>query len=150
MPDLRESASNLHAELLRREFSARDLLGSTLAAIARRKTSSWELRVALCLDEPFVPVDATVAAAVRKAALMLEQAVAIADESGRPAFSIEEACEVFAVLAHDAYGFDLGARYCHGDTNPRRDCCRASLRRRRVRRSSSISSTRFSRALRTG
>ncbi|MGH6819439.1 MAG: hypothetical protein ACREDU_01080 [Methylocella sp.] len=72
MPDLRDSASNLHAVLLRREFSARDLLGSTLAAIACRKTSPRKLRVALWLDEPFAPVDATVAAAVRKAALMLE------------------------------------------------------------------------------
>jgi len=35
MPDLLDSASNLHAALLRREFSARDLLGSTLAAIER-------------------------------------------------------------------------------------------------------------------
>jgi len=33
MPNLLESASNLHAARLRREFSARDLLGSTLAAI---------------------------------------------------------------------------------------------------------------------
>ncbi|MGH6830028.1 MAG: hypothetical protein ACREDG_02625 [Methylocella sp.] len=107
MPDLRDFASNLHAALLRREFSARDLLGSTLAAIARRKTSPRELRVALWLDESFVPVDATAAAAVRTAALMLEQAVAIADESERPAFSIEEACEVFAVLAHALIGAGL-------------------------------------------
>ena len=35
MPDLLDSASNLHAALLRREFSARDLHGSTLAAIER-------------------------------------------------------------------------------------------------------------------
>ena len=35
MPDLLDSASKLHAALLTREFSARDLLGSTLAAIAR-------------------------------------------------------------------------------------------------------------------
>src|ERR1700736_4661452 len=35
MPNLLDSASNLHAALLRREFSARDLLGSTLAAIER-------------------------------------------------------------------------------------------------------------------
>ncbi len=35
MPDLLDSASNLHAALLRREFSARDLIGSTLAAIGR-------------------------------------------------------------------------------------------------------------------
>jgi amidase len=35
MPDLLDSASNLHAALLAREFSERDLLGSTLAAISR-------------------------------------------------------------------------------------------------------------------
>ena len=35
MPNLLDSASNLHAALLPREFSARDLLGSTLAAIER-------------------------------------------------------------------------------------------------------------------
>jgi hypothetical protein len=35
MPNLLDSASNLRAALLRREFSAKDLLGSTLAAIER-------------------------------------------------------------------------------------------------------------------
>ena len=35
MPDLLDSASNLRAALLRREFSARDLLRATLAAIER-------------------------------------------------------------------------------------------------------------------
>jgi len=35
MPDLLDSASNLRAALLRREFSARDLLDATLAALAR-------------------------------------------------------------------------------------------------------------------
>jgi Asp-tRNA(Asn)/Glu-tRNA(Gln) amidotransferase A subunit family amidase len=45
------------------------------------------LRVALRLDEPSAPVDATVEAAVRKAALMLDEAGAIVDESARPAFS---------------------------------------------------------------
>jgi amidase len=35
MLDILDSASNLRAALLRREFSARDLLGSTLAAIER-------------------------------------------------------------------------------------------------------------------
>ena len=50
-----------------------------------RKTSPRGLRVALWLDEPFAPVDATVAAAVRKAALMLEEAGAIVDAAARPA-----------------------------------------------------------------
>jgi amidase len=35
MPNVLDSASNLRASLLRREFSARDLLGATLAAIER-------------------------------------------------------------------------------------------------------------------
>src|SRR5450631_171128 len=35
MPNLLDSASNLRAALLRREFSARDLLAATLAAIER-------------------------------------------------------------------------------------------------------------------
>jgi amidase len=35
MPNLLDSASNLRAALLRREFSTRDLLGATLAAIER-------------------------------------------------------------------------------------------------------------------
>ena len=36
MPNLHDSASNLRAALLRRKFSARDLLGATLAAIERQ------------------------------------------------------------------------------------------------------------------
>ena len=63
--------------------------------------------MALWLDEPFAPVDATVAAAVRKAALMLAKAGAIVDESARPAFSFEEAWEVFAVLIHALIGASL-------------------------------------------
>src|ERR1700690_3616798 len=35
MPNVLDSASNLRAALLRRDFSARDLLGASLAAIAR-------------------------------------------------------------------------------------------------------------------
>jgi Asp-tRNA(Asn)/Glu-tRNA(Gln) amidotransferase A subunit family amidase len=49
----------------------------------------------------------TVAAAVRKAALMLEQAGAIVAESALPAFSFEEAWEVFAVLTHALIGAGL-------------------------------------------
>jgi amidase len=62
------------------------------------------LRVALWLNEAFAPVDATVEEAVRKAALMLEDAGAIVDESARPAFSFEEAFEVTAVLVHALVG----------------------------------------------
>jgi amidase len=43
----------------------------------------------------------------RKAALMLEEAGAIVDESARPAFSFEEAWEVFAVLTHALIGAGL-------------------------------------------
>jgi len=44
---------------------------------------------------------------VRKAALMLDEAGAIVDESARPAFSFEEAWEVFAVLTHALIGAGL-------------------------------------------
>ena len=71
-----------------------------------RKTSPKGLRVALWLDEPFAPVDATVADAVRKAALMLETAGAIV-ETARPAFSFEEAWEVCGVLVHALIGIGL-------------------------------------------
>jgi amidase len=80
---------------------------SAEALASPRKTSPRGLRVALWLDEPSAPVDATVAAAVRKAALMLEEAGAIVDESARPAFSFEEAWEVFAVLTHALIGAGL-------------------------------------------
>jgi amidase len=72
-----------------------------------RKTSPKGLRVALWLDEPFAPVDATVADAVRKAALMLEKAGAIVETAARPAFSFEEAWEVSAVLVHALIGIGL-------------------------------------------
>ncbi len=77
------------------------------ALASARKTSPKGLRVALWLNEPLAPVDATVAEAVRKAALMLEEAGAIVDESARPAFSFEEAWEVFAVLTHALIGAGL-------------------------------------------
>jgi len=72
-----------------------------------RKTSPKGLRVALWLDEPFAPVDATVADAVRKAALMLEKAGAIVEPAARPAFSFEEAWEVCGVLVHALIGIGL-------------------------------------------
>src|SRR3984893_16582653 len=68
----------------------RDPLMPAEALASPRNTTPRGLRVALWLDEPFAPVDATVAAAVRKAALMLAEAGAIVDESGRPAFSFEK------------------------------------------------------------
>jgi len=72
-----------------------------------QKTSPKGLRVALWLDEPFAPVDAKVADAVRKAALMLEKAGAIVEPAARPAFSFEEAWEVSAVLVHALIGIGL-------------------------------------------
>ncbi|MGH6813650.1 MAG: amidase [Methylocella sp.] len=72
-----------------------------------RKTSPKGLCVALWLDEPLAPVDVTVAATVRKAALMLEEAGANVDAAARPAFSFEEAWEVFAVLTHALIGAGL-------------------------------------------
>ena len=76
----------------------RDPSTSAEALASPRNTSPRGLRVALRLDEPSAPVDATVEAAVRKAALMLDEAGAIVDESARPAFSFEETWEVFVVL----------------------------------------------------
>jgi len=85
----------------------RDRSASAEALASPRNTSPGGLRVALWLDEPSAPVDATVAAAVRKAALMLEESGAIVDESARPAFSFDEAWEVFAVLTHALIGAGL-------------------------------------------
>jgi amidase len=72
-----------------------------------RKTSPKGLRLALWLDEPFAPVDAAVADAVRQAALMLEKAGAIVDATARPAFSFAEAWEIFALLTHALIGAGL-------------------------------------------
>jgi hypothetical protein len=65
---------------------------------ASRAARPAPLEGALWLDEPFASVDATVAAAVLKAALMLAEVGPIVDESARPAFSFGEAWEVIAVL----------------------------------------------------
>jgi amidase len=72
-----------------------------------RKTSPLGLRVALGLDEPLAPVDATVKEAVRKAALLLEKNGAIVDAAARPGFSFEEAWEVSAVLLYALIGIGL-------------------------------------------
>jgi amidase len=69
----------------------RDPLMSAETLVSPRHTLLGGRRVAPWLDEPSAPVDATVAAAMRKAALMLEKAGVIVDESARPAFSFEEA-----------------------------------------------------------
>jgi amidase len=74
---------------------------------ASRAARPAPLEGALWLDEPFASVDATVAAAVLKAALMLAEVGPIVDESARPAFSFGEAWEVFAVLTHALIGAGL-------------------------------------------
>ncbi|MCI0598130.1 MAG: amidase [Beijerinckiaceae bacterium] len=85
----------------------RDLFAKTEPFRPARKKSPEGLRVALWLDEPFAPVDATVSEAVRKAALVLEESGAIINPAARPAFSYEEAWEVFAVFTHALIGAGL-------------------------------------------
>jgi amidase len=85
----------------------RDPLMPARALLPARAYAPKGLRVALWLDEAFAPVDTSVAESVRKAALMLEDAGAIVDESARPAFSFEEAFEVTAVLIHALVGAGL-------------------------------------------
>jgi len=63
-----------------------------------------QLRVALWLDEPWSPVDSSVAAAVVRAARLLEGAGAQIDPSARPAFTFAECWEVFALLCHGVIG----------------------------------------------
>lgn len=72
-----------------------------------RKTSPKGLRVALWLDEPLAPVDATVADAVREAALLLEKAGAIVEPAARPAFAFEDAWEVAGILVQALIGIGL-------------------------------------------
>jgi amidase len=85
----------------------RDPSTTTPILLPARKTSPEGLRVALWLDEPCAPVDAAVADAVRKAAIMLEKAGAIVEPAARPAFSFEEAWEVAAILVHALIGMGL-------------------------------------------
>jgi amidase len=61
------------------------------------------LRVAAWLDEPFSPVESSVADAVRQAAALLEGAGAKVDMAARPAVSFAECWEVFALLCHQAF-----------------------------------------------
>jgi len=72
-----------------------------------RAASPNGLRVALWLDEPLAPVDASVRDAVLKAAHGLEKAGAIIEPTARPAFSFEEAWEISAVLVHALIGAGL-------------------------------------------
>ncbi|MBO0734872.1 MAG: amidase [Methylocapsa sp.] len=65
------------------------------------------LRVALWLHEALAPVDASVEEAVRRAALLLQDAGACVSDTARPTFSFEEAFEVTATLIHALVGAGL-------------------------------------------
>lgn len=82
---------------------ALDVLAPASASEARVIAPAG-LRVALWLDEPFSPVDSSVAEAVSKAALLLEEAGAKVDGATRPEFSFSECWEVFALLCHKVLG----------------------------------------------
>jgi amidase len=72
-----------------------------------RKTSPEGLRVGLWLDDRFAPVEAAVAAAVRRAAGLLSEAGAIVDETARPPLRFEDAFEVFSLLNHAIVAYSL-------------------------------------------
>lgn len=63
-----------------------------------RKKRPEDLRLALWLDQDFAPVDAFVAASVRRAAEVLRRAGAQVDEAARPALAFSEAFEIYAFL----------------------------------------------------
>ncbi len=69
-----------------------------------RKTRPEELRLALWIDQDFAPVDAAVAASVRRAAAAFRRAGAHVDETARPEFAFAEAFEIYAFL-NFAMGF---------------------------------------------
>jgi amidase len=83
---------------------ALDVLTTPGDTIAARAAEPSELRIAVWLDEPFSPVDSTVAEAVRRAAFLLEGAGAKIERHARPAFSFAECWEVFALLCHRVIG----------------------------------------------
>ncbi len=92
------------------------LAGPRNAAVAApglkppRRTEPKGLRVAVWLDEPFAPVERTVAEGVRRAAALLAGEGALIDEAARPSFRFEEAYEVFALLNHWIVGYGLPAK----------------------------------------
>jgi amidase len=85
----------------------RDDLASAAVLKEPRRTSPAGLRIALWLDDPFAPVQADVAAAVRRAAGLLREAGASVDELARPGFRFEEAFEVFSLLNHAIVAYSL-------------------------------------------
>lgn len=78
------------------------LMGPCDPAVAASAVVPAGLRVAVWVDEPFSPVDPSVAEAVRRAASLLEAAGAKVDAAARPAVSFAECWEVFAFLCHRA------------------------------------------------
>ncbi len=74
------------------------------------RTSPRGLRVALWSHDPFVPVQAAVRDAVERAADLLAREGADIDEAARPAFSFEEAFEVYALLNHAIVAAGLPAK----------------------------------------
>lgn len=72
-----------------------------------RRTDARALRVALWADDPFAPVDAEVADAVREAGRRLASAGAIVDEAARPSLRFAEAFEVYALLNHAVVAYGL-------------------------------------------
>ena len=88
----------------------RDPNANAPALTPARKLGPEGLRVAVWLDEPMAPVDATVAAAVREAANRLADAGAVIDMNARPAFPFAESWEVFALLNQAVVGYGLPAR----------------------------------------
>jgi amidase len=91
-----------------------------------RRTDARTLRVALWADDPFAPVDAEVADAVREAGRRLADAGAIVDEAARPSLRFSEAFEVYALLNHAVVAYGLppkvrariqaqGANFARGD-----------------------------------
>jgi amidase len=75
-----------------------------------RRIEPKGLRVALWLDEPFAPVDRSVADGVRHAAKLLAGEGAVVSGTARPGFRFEEAYEIFALLNHWIVGYGLPAK----------------------------------------
>lgn len=118
----------------------RDPSVSTALAPPTRENAP-ALRVALFADEPFAPVCADVARAVRQAARLLADAGATV-EHVRPPVPFEDAFEVFALLNHFvvAYGLPpkIRLRLQQGATGSPHDSSHISLQARGARMTPSL------------
>lgn len=85
----------------------RDPRGPATALPAPRLADARGLRVALWAEDPFAPVDAEVAQAVRHAAELLRGAGALIDETARPGFRFADAFEAYALLNHAVVAYGL-------------------------------------------